>query len=105
MGLPVEALGLVRSEGPTPSLDDVDRRNFLGSALALAAAALLPQPVAEPARISTDDVAQCWVSDSAPYHPIPRPKSLRGRKFRPCQDGEVAPLCTNGHCTVAAYSC
>ena len=62
LGLPVEALGLVRSEGPTPSLDDVDRRNFLGSALALAAAALLPQPVAEPARISTDDVAQCWVS-------------------------------------------
>ena len=53
---------MVRSEGPTPSLDDVDRRNFLGSALALAAAALLPQPVAEPARISTDDVAQCWVS-------------------------------------------
>jgi transcriptional regulator with XRE-family HTH domain len=62
LGLPVEALGLVRSAGPRPSLDDVDRRNFLGSAVALAAAALLPQAVAEPARIGADDVARCWVS-------------------------------------------
>jgi hypothetical protein len=55
--------------------------------------------------IPCETVEQCWVSDSAPYHPVPRPKSLRGRKFRPCKDGEVAPMCTNGHCTVAGYSC
>jgi hypothetical protein len=55
--------------------------------------------------IECESVEQCWVSDSSPYHPIPRPKALRGKKFRPCKDGEVAPLCTNGRCTVAAYSC
>lgn len=62
LGLPTEAFGLVRPDAPPPTLDGVDRRDFLGSAIALAAAALLPQPVAEPARISADDVAQCWVS-------------------------------------------
>jgi hypothetical protein len=62
LGLPVEALGLVHADRPAPSLDGVDRRDFLGSAIALAAAALLPQPVAEPARISPDDVRRCWVS-------------------------------------------
>ena len=55
--------------------------------------------------IECESVEQCWVSDSRPHHPIPRPKSLRGKKFRPCKDGEVAPLCTNGRCTLAAYSC
>lgn len=55
--------------------------------------------------IECESVEQCWVSDAPPYHPIPRPRSLRGRKFRPCQDGEVAPLCTDGRCTVAGYSC
>ena len=62
LGLPTEAFGLVRPDAPPPTLDGVDRRDFLGSAIALAAAALLPQPVAEPARISADDVTRCWVS-------------------------------------------
>lgn len=62
LGLPSEALGLVRANGSTPSLDEVDRRDFLGGAVALAVTALLPQAVAEPARIGAPDVAQCRVS-------------------------------------------
>jgi hypothetical protein len=55
--------------------------------------------------IECTDVEACWVSDSGPYHPIARPKSKRGKKFRPCKDGEVAPICDNGRCSVAGYSC
>jgi hypothetical protein len=55
--------------------------------------------------IACEDVGACWVSESPPYHPIPRPKSMRGRKFKPCSDGEVAPICRDGLCSVVAYSC
>ena len=48
----------------------------------------------------------CWV-DSAPRpHPVKRPKSLRGRDFKPCSDGEIAPSCNDGVCRLGlAYRC
>jgi hypothetical protein len=55
--------------------------------------------------IECKDVEACWVSDSRPYHPIARPKEKRGKKFQPCKDGEVAPVCIDGRCSLAAYSC
>src|SRR4051794_16258668 len=62
LGLPAETLGLVRADDARPNLDDVDRREFLGGALALAAAAMLPHQVAVPGQISAADVEQCWTS-------------------------------------------
>lgn len=49
----------------------------------------------------------CWISPSPRRHPIARPRALRKRDFRPCEDGEVAPQCgPAGHCVVGpAYSC
>jgi hypothetical protein len=47
----------------------------------------------------------CWVSDDVPWHPVARPKRLRGRRFRPCRDGELAPACRQGRCTLNAYRC
>ncbi len=35
----------------------------------------------------------CWISDEIPHRPIQRPAKLRGYKFKPCTDGEVAPMC------------
>jgi len=35
----------------------------------------------------------CWISDEFPHRPIARPAKLRGRKFKPCVDGEVSPMC------------
>lgn len=55
--------------------------------------------------IACADVDACWVSESPPYHPIPRPESLRGRKFEPCRDGEVAPICRDGFCSLSALEC
>ncbi|MEZ4448742.1 MAG: hypothetical protein R3B09_04615 [Nannocystaceae bacterium] len=55
--------------------------------------------------IACTTVEQCWVSRTSPWHPIPRPKALRGRKFSPCRDGELAPACKDGRCTLLAYSC
>src|SRR4051794_9758418 len=62
LGLSPKMLGLVRAADTSPSLDGVDRREFLGGALALAAAAMLPQQVAAPGQIGTSDVEQCWRS-------------------------------------------
>lgn len=58
---------------------------------------------AEP--IACEDERDCWVSDSPPYHPVARPQKLRKRKFEPCRDGEIAPVCRRGVCRVLAYSC
>lgn len=57
----------------------------------------------EPVPCQSD--AECWLSDQAPRHPIARPKRLRGQKFRPCRDGELAPACMDGACTLRAYKC
>ena len=55
--------------------------------------------------IACTSVEDCWV-DPAPFsHPIKRPRSKKGKKFRPCKDGEVAPACAEGHCTLLAYGC
>lgn len=42
---------------------------------------------------SDDD---CWLQGDKP---IRRPAHLRGRRFRPCIDGEVSPACINGGCS------
>jgi hypothetical protein len=44
----------------------------------------------------------CWVELSPRPHPVPRPRALRGRDFRPCEDGEIPPQCgADGHCTLS----
>jgi hypothetical protein len=52
-------------------------------------------------------VRDCWVDPSPRRHPVARPKALRKRDFRPCADGEVAPMCgAAGHSVLGpAYSC
>lgn len=55
--------------------------------------------------IACTSVEDCWV-ERLPYaHPVKRPPSKKGKKFRPCKDGERAPACENGHCTLLAYGC
>ena len=55
--------------------------------------------------IACTSVEDCWV-EKLPYsHPIKRPRSKKGKKFRPCKDGEVAPACSAGRCTLLAYGC
>jgi len=56
-----------------------------------------PPPVA----CKTDD--DCWVEGGKP---VVRPKALRGKKFKPCQDGERAPVCGDaGVCVLRGYKC
>lgn len=66
LGLPPGALGLAARGGETArTLDDVDRRDFLGSALGFAVTALLPQAVATPSRdcrIDAAGVTHCWTA-------------------------------------------
>ncbi len=50
-------------------------------------------------------VDDCWVEDEPFSHPIKRPASRKGKEFRPCKDGEVAPGCAEGRCTLRAYGC
>ncbi|HEU4534281.1 MAG TPA: hypothetical protein VFS00_09185 [Polyangiaceae bacterium] len=49
----------------------------------------------------------CWISPTPRTHPIARPARFKGRDFKPCADGEVAPACGgDGFCTVGrAYKC
>lgn len=55
--------------------------------------------------IACTSVDDCWV-DPAPFsHPIKRPRAKKGKRFRPCKDGEVAPACQDGRCTLLAYGC
>lgn len=50
---------------------------------------------------TTDD--DCW---SRGPIPIARPKTLRGKHFKPCVDGEYAPLCGGeGTCLTLGYRC
>jgi hypothetical protein len=49
----------------------------------------------------TDD--DCW---SKGAEPIARPKRLRGKTFKPCVDGEHAPMCGgDGTCMTMGYRC
>ncbi len=61
---------------------------------------LLPGIPDAPVACKTDD--DCWVEG---HKPIARPKELKGRKFKPCKDGEHAPVCKENLCTVVAYKC
>lgn len=55
--------------------------------------------------IACESAADCWVSDTTPPRPIARPEPLRGRSFRPCHDGEVAPACVEGQCSHVPHAC
>lgn len=55
--------------------------------------------------VACGDVEDCWVEHDPLPHPIARPRRLRGRRFRPCADGELAPACVDGQCTLRAYGC
>lgn len=56
----------------------------------------------EPVPCASDD--DCWVIDESAT-PIARPRKLRGKRFRPCKDGERAPVCQSGACIVRGYTC
>jgi hypothetical protein len=65
-----------------------------------------PSTTAAPGKIPCSSADDCWVDDSvSPYQPIARPKRLRGKRFRPCVDGEAAPVCRSGFCGVEGYFC
>jgi hypothetical protein len=57
---------------------------------------------AEPGeRIPCKTVRDCWVSSTPGRHPIARPARFKGRKFKPCRDGEAEPVCgDDGFCAV-----
>jgi len=57
--------------------------------------------------IPCKSVADCWVDEKPRPHPIARPKALRGRTFKPCDDGELPPFCSKeGYCEVGpGFSC
>ena len=55
--------------------------------------------------IACTSVEDCWVEHLPYAHPIKRPRSRKGKKFRPCKDGERAPACEKGQCTLLAYGC
>ncbi|WP_181197541.1 protein kinase domain-containing protein [Enhygromyxa salina] len=55
--------------------------------------------------IACKKATDCWVTNAAPYYPIERPRSMRGKDFRPCRDGEFAPTCREGRCALITYNC
>ncbi len=62
--------------------------------------AVAPPPQAPPIPCKTTD--DCWVRGGKA---IRRPANMRGRKFKPCTDGESAPLCRGGFCSTLGYGC
>lgn len=61
-----------------------------------------PSARANAADLPCTSVDDCWIEGGKP---VARPKRLRGKKFRPCVDGEVAPICKDGTCGRNAYKC
>jgi transcriptional regulator with XRE-family HTH domain len=59
LGVPPTALGVSGQANPSPILDGVERRDFLGGAAGLAVTVLLPRDVATPGRIDAAQAAQC----------------------------------------------
>lgn len=59
----------------------------------------------EPVACKTE--RDCWLSPTPRTHPIARPARFKGRDFKPCKDGEVAPTCGgDGFCAVGnRYKC
>ncbi len=62
LGVPPAALGIASGPDQPSILDDVDRRGFLGGAVALAVTSLLPQSIATPGRIDAAAAAQSWTA-------------------------------------------
>ncbi|MGH3903854.1 MAG: helix-turn-helix domain-containing protein [Pseudonocardiaceae bacterium] len=62
LDIPRAALGLATASDQSRTLDDMDRREALGGAVALAVTALLPHGVATASRITDADVTQCWTA-------------------------------------------
>jgi hypothetical protein len=58
-------------------------------------------------RVPCKTTRDCWISPTPRTHPVARPAKLKGRDFKPCSDGEVAPVCgDDGFCAVGnAYKC
>jgi hypothetical protein len=61
---------------------------------------LLPSVPTPAIACKTDD--DCWIEDGKPTL---RPKEHRGKKFKPCKDGEHAPVCRENACTIIGYKC
>lgn len=55
--------------------------------------------------VACDDNDDCWVEVDPFLRPIARPARLRGRAFRPCRDGEHAPVCREGRCALVGFGC
>ncbi len=77
------------------------------SATPSVATASAPSVEPSPPALGCQSVDDCWVSAKRfPAVPIARPKHLKGKKFKPCVDGEVAPTCTSaGACALLGYDC
>jgi hypothetical protein len=57
-----------------------------------------------PPRISCKTDDDCWVSNTTTAaQPIRRPAKLRGKKFRPCVDGDAQPICNGTYCTTMGF--
>jgi hypothetical protein len=76
-----------------------------GNATGVVAPLQAPAPDAG-ARVSCKSDDDCWVSDTTTAaRPIRRPAKLRGKKFRPCVDGDAKPMCGGGYCTTLGFGC
>jgi hypothetical protein len=61
-----------------------------------------PRPEGPPCEVDDD----CWIASSpSGLVPIRRPSHLRGKRFKPCSDGESAPACLEGRCALRKYRC
>jgi hypothetical protein len=58
-------------------------------------------------RVACKTERDCWISPTPRTRPIARPARFKGRDFKPCKDGEVAPICGgDGFCAIGnAYKC
>ena len=59
----------------------------------------LPEVMSDIPCETNDD---CWVDDG---QPIARPDANRGQDFRPCEDGEGAPVCVQNRCGLTFFDC
>jgi hypothetical protein len=56
--------------------------------------------------VACKDERDCWVGRNGEFvFPAKRPKKKRGKKVRPCKDGELTPACTDGMCTLRHWKC
>ena len=62
-----------------------------------------PAPANATTTVACKNDDACWFDDD--HHPIARPARHRGKKIRPCKDGEHAPACKDGACMVHHFKC